>query len=346
MYLVRILESCVCSLCLLTYCTSYGPPLSARPINLGVMGDSFSDEYRADDNRAGDSYDGKYAATTLNWLELLVKYRNINTGRWGIWGDSRRTGYEYNWALSGSTASDVIQNGQAAGLAEQVRARLITDVILHVGANDFAIWNGTYEAVYKTPDEGGLDDEQIQQKTNEILANITKAVDTIRAAGKVHIIVSNLPDRGKSPYFQNFFPEPVKRRRVNQAVVQVNNGIATMAKAREVYVIDQYGLPESNPLLSRMDSEGNLLVDGVLINFLQDADEPHYVMLADHDHIGTVASGLVANYMFIKALNYFGAGIASFTEQEILEHAGIPLPPLNFTSTKTSILVLLPLHRP
>lgn len=72
------------------------PCPSSQQINLGVMGDSYSDEYRAGDNRAGTSYSGKYAATTLNWLELLVKYRGISAGKWGTWGVPRRTGYEYN----------------------------------------------------------------------------------------------------------------------------------------------------------------------------------------------------------------------------------------------------------
>ena len=39
---------------------------------IGVISDSNSDEYRADDNRGGD-----YAATTLNWVEQLVRYRGV-----------------------------------------------------------------------------------------------------------------------------------------------------------------------------------------------------------------------------------------------------------------------------
>lgn len=45
---------------------------------VGVIGDSFSDEYRAEDNRGG-----AYAATTLNWVELLARYRGVNLGAWG-----------------------------------------------------------------------------------------------------------------------------------------------------------------------------------------------------------------------------------------------------------------------
>src|SRR6185295_5345010 len=75
----------------------------AVPGGFGVMGDSGSDEYRADDNRGG-----AYAATTLNWVELLVRFRGLDFGPWATWGEPRRTGYEYNWARSGARAADVI----------------------------------------------------------------------------------------------------------------------------------------------------------------------------------------------------------------------------------------------
>ena len=85
---------------------------------IGIMGDSNSDEYRADDNRGGE-----YAPTTLNWMEQLVLSRELNFGPWGTWGGPRRTGYEYNWARSGATAHSLITSGQHTGLAQQVAAR-------------------------------------------------------------------------------------------------------------------------------------------------------------------------------------------------------------------------------
>ena len=63
----------------------------------GILGDSVSDEYRADDNRGG-----AYGPTTLNWMELLVRYRGLDSGPWGTRSAPRRTGYEYNWARSGA----------------------------------------------------------------------------------------------------------------------------------------------------------------------------------------------------------------------------------------------------
>jgi lysophospholipase L1-like esterase len=109
----------------------------------GILGDSASDEYRADDNRGG-----AYSATTLNWMELLVKHRGLNFGPWGTWSAPRRSGYAYNWARSGATSREIISGGQAAGLAAQVAAGKVSIVVVYAGANDFAIWNGTYAEVY------------------------------------------------------------------------------------------------------------------------------------------------------------------------------------------------------
>ena len=119
---------------------TFGGSSIAAPIHLGIMGDSNSDEYRADDNNRGSTY----ASTTLNWVEQLQRYRGIDIGPWGNWSGTRRSGYEYNWALSGATAEDVVNTGQATGLAQQVAAGRINTVVLYVGANNFAIWNNTY----------------------------------------------------------------------------------------------------------------------------------------------------------------------------------------------------------
>src|SRR5579863_3527445 len=67
---------------------------------LGVMGDSLSDEY----------FEETYGTYATNWVQQLVNYRSVNVGPTaaaagqpgGTWGSPRRTGYEFNWALSGT----------------------------------------------------------------------------------------------------------------------------------------------------------------------------------------------------------------------------------------------------
>lgn len=315
-------------------------------INLGVMGDSFSDEYQADDHRGGDYY-----PTTFNWLELLVKNRGVNMGSWGSRPSPRRTGYEYNWAMSGARCIDVINWGQDTGLAGQVRQGLITDVLLHVGANDFAIWNGTYAQFYNTPEEGGLTDEQIQDKVNAFVDNVSSIVDTIKAAGNVHMMVSNLADRGLSPVFQQQFPDSTKRQRVTNAVIAINNGLASLAQTKNITILDQFNL--GNSIIAKVDANGNYKVGSESISLFVDGDEPHHMLLGDHEHVGTVMSGVIDNEYFIKAFNQSGYNITPFSDQELLTNANIILPsntplptPTVFNPTPTNSPTLIPTDTP
>ena len=63
------------------------PAAQTAAPRFAVMGDSFFDEYRADNNRGG-----AYAATTLNMVEILQRVRGFDFGPWGTWGGVRRTG--------------------------------------------------------------------------------------------------------------------------------------------------------------------------------------------------------------------------------------------------------------
>jgi len=284
-------------------------------IHLGIMGDSASDEFRADDNRGGS-----YATTTYNWLELLVRNRGIDAGKWGTRQSPRRTGYEYNWALSGDTASDIIAQGQHTGIAAQVTAGKINTVMLYVGANDFAIWNGTYAAIY----DGTLSSQGVQQKVQDILSNITTAIDTVQAAGPENMIVVNYGDRGISPDFITEFPDTTKRQRVTNAILAVNSGIQNIVAARQhIALFDLYNL--GTTMLSRVDANGNLIIGGEAISLIADGNEPHHVLLGDHEHAGTVMSGaILANNLFIDTYNRaFGGNLIPFSDQEALTNAGI-----------------------
>ena len=80
---------------------------------LGVMGDSLSDEY----------FEESYGGYATNWVPQLVVHRGFNAGPTavaagqpnGTWGTPRRTGYQYDWALSGDTSADLLAHGQQNG---------------------------------------------------------------------------------------------------------------------------------------------------------------------------------------------------------------------------------------
>jgi lysophospholipase L1-like esterase len=277
----------------------------------GIMGDSGADEYRADDGRGG-----AYAATTFNWMELLARYRGLDFGRWGSREEPRRTGYEYNWARTGAVTADVIAGGQADGLAAQVAAGNVSTVVLVIGANDFAIWNGTYAAVYN----GTVAGNALSAKVNGILANMRLAVEKIQAAGATTMFIATLVDRGTMPSFQAVFPDAAKRQRVTGAIVAINTGIRQIGADRGVNVVDVFSY--GSTLLELVDSNGVLHLGGEPISLAEPGDEPHHMVLGDNDHGGTVASGLLANF-FISSFTAAGLAVTPFTDQEILNNAGI-----------------------
>jgi hypothetical protein len=299
---------------IITFCGSS----VGEPVHLGIMGDSNSDEYRDDENNRGSIY----ASTTLNWAEQLQRYRGVDIGRWGSWSGTRRGGYEYNWALTGATAEDVVKTGQATGLAQQVAAGRINTIVLYVGANDFAIWNNTYANIYN----GVLAGQSLKDYINRIVSSVAIAIDTVRTTKAVNMIVTNLQDRGQSPVFIAHFPDPAKRQVVTSAIVAVNAGIENVVRARpHVALVDLYNFVDSPKYKLRINlARGTVTVGREQISFATPDDEPHHAMLSDDEHSGAVVQCLLANYIFIDPLNSkFGRRIRPFTDKECLTNAGI-----------------------
>jgi hypothetical protein len=287
------------------------PPSSE---GIGIMGDSNSDEYRGNDNRGGD-----YAPTTLNWMEQLATSRALNFGRWGKWSGVRRTGYEYNWAHSGARARSLITDGQHTGLAQQVAEGKVSLVFLWIGDNDFHLTNGTYKEIYS----GELSDRELQAKTEQVIADITTAVDTVLAAGPVKMVVVTISDKGAAPQAAFLFPDAAKRKRASDAIDAVNTGIKELAVTRGITVVDINNFAEV--IIGRINKLGFLEVGDQQINVFVQGNEPHHLQLSDRSgHAGTVMSGLFANALFVEPFNNaYETGIEPLTDEEILNNAGI-----------------------
>ena len=283
-------------------------------IGIGVIGDSNSDEYRANDNRGG-----KYADTTFNWLELLAQARDLNFGPWRSWDEPRRDGFEYNWARSGATTGSMITSGQHTGIAQQVASGKVSHVFIWIGANDFNIVSGQYQKIY----DNSLSDAALQAKVEKIITDMTIAMDTVSQAGDVKIMIASFNDPGLSPLATTNFPDANKRQRVTNAIQDVNEGIKIAAAGRGIPVVDvdAYGLQ----VLAMMDEYGYIEFGGEMINVLEQGNEPHHLQLGDDaGHVGTIASGMFANELFIKPFkSAYRTKIRSLSEREILEFAGI-----------------------
>ncbi len=303
----------------LSFCSIPSAPFSVPETHvisagIGIMGDSNSDEYRADDARGGE-----YGNTTMNWMEQLVLRRGLNFGAWGTWGGPRRTGYEFNWARSGATTASLLEMGQHTGLAKQVADGKVSLVFVWIGNNDFNLVNGTYKEIY----DGSLTGEALQTKIIQTIQNITTAVDTVLAAGSVKMVVVSIADKGLSPEAPGLFPNAAQRKRCTDAVNQVNAGIEELALTRGFIVVDPNKF--TREALLRVNKLGFLEVGDEKINVLTRGDSPYHLLLNDEfGHIGTVGSGLIANALFIQPFNdSFGLDIAPLTDEEILMDAGI-----------------------
>ena len=283
---------------------------------IAIIGDSNSDEYRADDNRGG-----AYAATTFNWMEQLVRYRGLNFGAWGTRPSPRRTGYAYNWALSGATAASAISGGQHTGVAQQIAAGNVSLVFINIGWNDFA--REKYAEIYS----GTLSGSALDDKINGVIDNITTAVDTVLAAGPVGVVLTDLFDYSiDQPALVAAFPDPARRQAVTDAIRRVNSGLATLAQQRGIVLVDTTAYATN--LYGSADQNGFIDVGGELIDTVNPGDEPHHLALGDSvGHAGTIGNAIAANGLFIDPVNNaFGTTIVPFSEQEMLSIAGISTP--------------------
>ncbi|MCC7368633.1 MAG: hypothetical protein IT306_09430 [Chloroflexi bacterium] len=279
-----------------------------------MLGDSNSDEYRADDARGGP-----FASTTLNWVEQLVQRRGLNFGPWGVWGEPRRTGYAYNWSRSGATTDDMIRGGQHTGLAQQIAAGHVQYVIVQIGVNDFQLWSGGYARVY----HGTLSGAALDARLDRIVENFTVALDTVLAAGDIHVLVTSIPDMGQSPEVIASHPVASQRRLVTQAIDRVNSRLAGLAADRTVPLVDMNRFGQS--LLQQADGTYQLLVGGVAVDALTSGNDPRHFRLQDGaGHPGTIASSMMANELVVRPLReHFGVCIEPFSEQEMLDIAGL-----------------------
>lgn len=278
---------------------------------IGVLGDSMSDEYRADDARETSNSFPAY-----NWVELLVSERDLNFGEWGTYAEPRRSGYAYNWARSSATAQSMIDAGQHTGLANQIRNKEVNTVFIFIGANDFAPYTGDgYPAIYNE----SLSDTQLQEKVDGIIRNIETAVDTIQQAGEVYIILVKIPDWGNHMSVQESFPDPDRRTRVSNAIFSTNDLIEELANRSNIRTVDPNMLYED--LFS--GAETVTRINGIEFDRNSVNSTPTNVFLADDVHLGTVFNGLLANY-FIETINSeYGLDISPLTHDEIFRAAGI-----------------------
>jgi lysophospholipase L1-like esterase len=298
------------------------PPatLQAAPVKLGAMGDSLTDEY----------WDSGVATYATNWPGLVVLYRGVNMGPTAVqagtntWGSPRNAGYKYNWALSGADSSTLLSEGQHTGLQGQAASDGVLTAVLAIGSNDFIPTGSAYGNIYLN----SWSSAQIQTYVNQTLANIETALVTVRSAG-ISVVLATLLDPGATPAVAtSIFSNATDRDRVDAAIQSVNAGLKNLAQKYQVPLMDWHGL-EKAILGPNTNLHSTLKLGNVNLN-LRASDPgppnsaPTNAFVSDGFHPNTAMQGIFANVVLQALDNGYGAGLALFSEREILSYALIP----------------------
>jgi phospholipase/lecithinase/hemolysin len=278
---------------------------AGTPAGIGVLGDSYSDEYQ---------FYPPDRSTARNWVEILAATRGLDFGPFSVAsrGEPRNQGFAHNWARSDATTDDMIAGGQHTGLAAQVARGEVRLALVFIGGNDFI-------NALKSADPAG----RLQDVLPRAVANYRLAIQTLLDAGPaVGLVLATLPDIRNLPEFAG----PIREGRLPRAIAdrytvaigQFNNQIRSLALANpRVALVDLDLATGAANLMSREST----LIGGRRLDRLHAANDSRHFFLADVRHAGTLGQGLMAQ-MFLEVVNArFAAGIAPLKWSEIFDLA-------------------------
>jgi lysophospholipase L1-like esterase len=196
--------------------------------------------------------------------------------------------------------------------------------VLAIGSNDF---NPSSSSAYLSIYFGSWSAAQIQTYVTQSITNIETALATVSTSG-VSVVLANLLDPGSTPAAAATFTIGSNRDRVAAVVQSVNAGLKNLAQKYQVPLLDWYGL-EKAILGPNTGLHPTLRLGNVTLN-LRGSDPgppnsaPTNAFVSDGFHPNTAMQGIFAN-VIIQALNSSrAAGLAPFSEQELLAYAQIP----------------------
>ena len=278
---------------------------------VGVLGDSYSDEYR---------FYAPHREAARNWVEILHATRGVDFGPYQAESrdEPRNSGFAYNWARSGATSADMIASGQHSGLAEQVRRGEVGMAVVMVGGNDFI-------AALRASDPRSA----LEGLSGRVLANLRTAQEALLDASPgVRVAMATVADVRDLPEFRDLIRSgaipPASAALAGSEIEALNVAIRRLASdpARppdrgRVAVFDFAAINR----VSRLISSRSVFVGGRRIDRERIGDAPDRLFLADARHLGTAGQGMIAKYL-VECLNArFDAGIAPLGDREILSLA-------------------------
>jgi hypothetical protein len=243
-----------------------------------------------------------------SWVPWLANLRGVNFG-----GATD----PYNVAIGGATSVTLLNpQHQDTQVKNFVTAGEVNIASLSIGGNDYGgnalnLLNGNVDPVVLG---------------NQVVANISTAVDNVLSAHPDGMIVWSVPDMSLTAQGQIYVTTPALKALAAQIMADVNPQLEAAMLSRHVVYLD---------LASAMhDLEAStLVVGGVTIDTKNASTDPTHLW-QNSIHPGTVGNGLFAN-LAIAALDIgYGQHIPYFTDQEILAQAGLSA---SYTGQTTNI---------
>lgn len=278
---------------------------SAWAGGVGVLGDSYSDEYQ---------FYRPDRSTARNWVEILAAARGVDFGefRTSSWGEPRNAGFAYNWARSGATSASMIASGQHTGLAEQVARGEVSTVVIFIGGNDFI------DALHSADPRSAL-----SGLNRKAFANVRLAADTILAASPdVKLLVATVPDIRDLPEFR----DPLRAGTLDTQAATLAAGEveafnaqvrAMAAPGNRVAIFDFAKLTRISVVLQPQ----YMTVGGRKVERERPGNSPDRLFLGDVRHLGTMGQGMLAKLMTDALNRKCGAGLKPLDEREIVAFA-------------------------
>jgi lysophospholipase L1-like esterase len=279
--------------------------LSHAPDGVGVLGDSYSDEYR---------FYAPDRSTARNFVEQLADDAHLDFGRLTTVDRSapRNAGFAYNWAQSADTSSDMLADGQLSGLAAQVAAGRVDLAFVFIGGNDF---RGVFTSNDPVATLGAV--------VPQAVSNVFTAVNTLLAASPdVNVVVATLPKVSVLPEVRGaialgYLPQALADA-VDFAIGAFNEQVRGLAADSS-----RIALADVGALVQSIFAPATFQFGGVAIDRQTPGNDPRNLWLADGLHAGSIGQGLLAN-LFVDAANEeFDVHIHRLSDRDILKNAGL-----------------------
>lgn len=277
--------------------------LSPPPYNegVGVLGDSYSDEYR---------FYPPDRPTAQNWVEILATRGLLNFGEYTTdkRPEPRNQGFAFNWARSDATTEDAIKGGQLDGLVAQVKRGKVKLAIVFIGGNDFI-------NAMKSDDPMNAIEKALPRAT----ANFRKIVRSLlEASPDLKLVLATIPDIRNLPEFA----VPLREGRLSSEIADAY----TVAIRKYNFLITTQGLTEPRIAVANLAVGTSLAnqwsteafpVAGKMIDRIHPGNTPEHFFLADQRHTGTYGQALIAQMLVDTIDVKFHLGIKPLAPDEI-----------------------------